>query len=52
MVTLKKHRVEPIDERFRGFNDFAAVFGKMMANANGGIQCAEVKILHNVYGYA
>ena len=41
--TLKKHRVEPIDERFRGFNDFAAVFGKMMANANGGIQCAEVK---------
>ena len=41
--TLKKHRVEPIDERFRGFGDFAAVFGRIMAAANGGVQCAEVK---------
>ena len=41
--TLKKHRVEPVDDRFRGFTDFAVVFGKNMANANGGIQCAEVK---------
>ena len=37
----KKHRVEPIDERFRD-GIFAAVFGRIMA-ANGGVQRAELK---------
>lgn len=48
--TLKKHRVEPVDERMCMFSDFRQVFGtdkKGASHATTGFQCAEVRNTSN-----
>ena len=48
--TLKKHRVEPVDERMCMFSNFRQVFGSVRdgsSNSTTGFQCAEVRNTSN-----